>query len=80
MGPLLSDLQMLEWQELTVDRRKWNQMSKHQDSLVLQAQEVGLRIVCAININAGAWTWRGRAEERGGLDGSWLAMHKLWHK
>jgi hypothetical protein len=43
--PLLSELQVPEWQELTVDRRKWRNMLKSIDIvyyLVLQAQEVGL--------------------------------------
>jgi hypothetical protein len=42
--PLLSELQVPEWQELAVDRRKWRNMLKSINivRLVLQAQEVGL--------------------------------------
>jgi hypothetical protein len=31
--PLLSELQVPEWQELAVDRRKWGNMSKSTDAV-----------------------------------------------
>jgi hypothetical protein len=44
--PLLSELQVPEWQELAVDRRRPAKVEKgveeHRYSLVLEAQEVGL--------------------------------------